>query len=84
MTNAARLTEYNTLTTPFGVTFIARRDCEEIRLGPEANRVAAADALKARAAEYRKGARTPEGYRRGDAVSAMYFELASSRVRVAV
>ena len=27
---------------------------------------------------------TPEGYRRGDAALAMYFELAAARVRVAV
>lgn len=86
MTNTDRLVAFNTLTAPFRVTFVARKGdrADEVRLGFEADRVSAAAALKARAAEYRASSRTPDGYRRGDAVLAMYFELASNRVRVAV
>lgn len=86
MTHADRLAVFNALVAPFGVSFVARKGdaADEIRLETEANRVGAADALKIRAAEYRASSRTPEGYRRGDAVLAMYFELAAARVRVAV
>lgn len=86
MRNIDRVAALNALSTPFGVTFApGRRDAANtITFAPGCNRTGASDALRARAAELRASGRTPEGYRRGDAVEAGAFEIAAARVRVAV
>lgn len=86
MRNTARLAALNTVSAPFGVTFAAgQRDAADtIAFAPGCDRAGAVDALRTRAAELRASGRTPEGYRRGDAVEAGVFELNAARVRVAV
>lgn len=86
MRNIDRLVAFNALTAPFGVTFApGRRDAANtITFAPDCDRTRAVDALRTRAAELRASGRTPDGYRRGDAVEAGAFEIAAARVRVAV
>lgn len=85
--NTARRTAINAAVNAFGVAFRKHptpdRADKVVRIkGQEFRRAEAVDALRKIAADYRASGRTPEGYRRGDAVEAGVFELAAARVRV--